>query len=73
MAPIYDSLVFFIGGLRKRVADKIDIKNPKIVDFACGTGSQSIAFAKKGYSVIGIDLSPDMLKIARKKIKPNTN
>ena len=39
----------------------------KVLDVACGTGSQSISFAKGGFSVIGIDLSPHMLARARKK------
>ena len=30
-----------------------------------------MAFANKGFSVVGIDLSHDMLKYARKKVKPN--
>ncbi len=40
-----------------------------MLDVATGTGKQAFAFAKKGYNVIGIDLSEDMLKIANKKNK----
>ncbi|MBC8487648.1 MAG: class I SAM-dependent methyltransferase [Bacteroidetes bacterium] len=69
LALIYDITEFFMGNLRNMVAEKIDAKNTKVIDVACGTGSQSIAFAKKGFSVIGIDISPDMLKKAEKKIK----
>ena len=36
---------------------------------ACGTGAQSIAFAKCGFSVVGVDLSPDMLARAKRKIR----
>ncbi|CAM4000407.1 class I SAM-dependent methyltransferase [Cohnella lubricantis] len=38
-----------------------------VVDLACGTGNVSIPLAKAGFSVFGIDLSADMLAIARSK------
>ena len=69
-APVYDHIEILMGRLRNKVVDKITKPNTKILDIACGTGAQSIAFAKKGHSVIGIDLSEDMLKRAQEKIKP---
>ena len=39
-----------------------------LLDIGCGTGNQSIIFAKKGYNVIGIDNSTEMLTVAKKKI-----
>ncbi len=38
-----------------------------LLDLACGTGGFSNEFAKKGVSVIGVDISPDMLSVAREK------
>lgn len=38
-----------------------------LLDAACGTGSFSIEFAKKGISVIGVDISSDMLSVANEK------
>ena len=70
MAPFYDYVEIFVIGLRKKVAQKIKCSDAKILDMACGTGNQSVAFAKKGFSVVGIDLSPDMLRYAKRKIKP---
>lgn len=63
-------LNFLLARLRTKVVKKIKKTDLKVLDMACGTGNQSIAFAKKGFEVIGIDLSLDMLKYARKKIKP---
>ena len=40
-------------------------KNLKILDVGCGAGFFSILLAKEGYQVIGIDLTPDMIKNAR--------
>ena len=39
-----------------------------ILDLACGTGGMSVPFAKKGYKIIGIDLSEEMLEIASKNL-----
>lgn len=36
-----------------------------VIDCACGTGTITIALAKSGYSVIGTDISEDMLMEAR--------
>lgn len=38
-----------------------------ILDLACGTGAMTIELAKRGYDMTGIDLSEDMLAVARKK------
>ncbi len=40
-----------------------------VLDLTCGTGSQVFHLAKKGYSVVGSDFSPDLIQQARKKAK----
>lgn len=43
-------------------------KKPSLVlDLGCGTGSITNILAKRGYDMIGVDLSPDMLNVARDK------
>ncbi|AZU63399.1 class I SAM-dependent DNA methyltransferase [Neobacillus mesonae] len=39
----------------------------RILDLACGTGELSARFAKEGFQVTGVDLSEDMLMVAKKK------
>lgn len=39
----------------------------RILDLGCGTGRHSIELAKRGYKVVGVDLSGDQLKRAREK------
>ena len=47
-------------------------KTPKLLlDLACGTGEFSCAFAEKGVEVIGVDMSEDMLAVAREKTADN--
>ena len=39
----------------------------EILDLGCGTGTHDFYFAKKGYDVVGIDLSENMISIAKDK------
>ena len=42
--------------------------NPELIlDLGCGTGDITRLFAEKGYDLIGIDISPEMLNIAREE------
>lgn len=45
------------------------VKVRKMCDCACGTGSMTIQFAKRGINVTGMDLSRDMLEIAAVKAR----
>lgn len=38
-----------------------------ILDINCGTGIDAMAFAKEGFSVVGLDASPGMIQEARRK------
>jgi 2-polyprenyl-3-methyl-5-hydroxy-6-metoxy-1,4-benzoquinol methylase len=42
-------------------------RSKRILDIGCGTGRHSIELAKRGYKVVGIDLSESQLKRAREK------
>ncbi len=46
---------------------KFDRMPTLMLDLACGTGEFSNLFAQKGVSVIGVDISYDMLSLAREK------
>jgi SAM-dependent methyltransferase len=38
-----------------------------VLDMACGTGAHLLELAKLGYQCFGIDLSPEMIEVAREK------
>lgn len=42
-----------------------------MLEVACGTGSHSKILVERGYEVTGVDISEDMLRIARRKVKGN--
>ncbi len=42
-------------------------------DLACGTGSVSVLLADRGLSVVGVDMSPEMLCMASQKIEGREN
>jgi len=49
-----------------RLIDFLDPKpNARMLDLACGKGRHSIHLAKKGYTVVGLDLSTESIKAAR--------
>lgn len=48
---------------------KYNIKGKRLLDVACGTGNHIKTLKQKGFSVTGIDLNKEMLKIAKKKVK----
>jgi len=59
----YDADVRFL-------ADEFKARNCKdIIDVGCGTGNHALKLSDLGFKVTGIDISPAMLKMARKKDK----
>jgi ubiquinone/menaquinone biosynthesis C-methylase UbiE len=52
---------------REIVAEEVKSKHGVILDIACGTGRIGIRLAEEGIFVIGLDRSPEMLAIARRK------
>ncbi|MDD3253239.1 MAG: class I SAM-dependent methyltransferase [Lachnospiraceae bacterium] len=44
-----------------------DVKDGLVLDLGCGTGTLTRLLAARGYDMIGVDLSEEMLEIAREK------
>lgn len=40
----------------------------KLLEMACGTGIQSVRFSQAGFDVTGLDLSSEMLQVAKKEL-----
>ena len=68
-ARLYDYEKYFLFPIRKKAAQFLSLNSPaKIIDVATGTGAQAYELAKLGFDVTGIDLSPEMLEQAKKKL-----
>lgn len=73
-ATVYDSLPNHFQPYQKlleQVVEEVSKYSDKgiILDAGCGTGNFSIALAKRGYDVVGIDYTERMLKRAKEKKK----
>ncbi len=45
-------------------------RHRRILDVACGTGILALKLAQQGFSVVGLDSSPQMIALAQAKVKP---
>lgn len=71
-AQFYDTLAQYIDydDIIKYIEDILFYreKTPKrILDMGCGTGTAALKLAEKGYQVTGIDLSKEMIALAKEK------
>ncbi len=71
-AELYDSLMFDVDYKKmaqfiKNVLKNHNITDGLILDLACGTGVLTRLLAKEGFDMTGVDLSGEMLSIAREK------
>lgn len=68
LAPVYDLLEFVLWKMRPQVVEMAAAPSgARVLDVATGTGSLALAFARRGYRVVGLDLSTEMLRVARSK------
>lgn len=47
------------------------VKPCKTIDLGCGIGNYALYFARKGFDVTGIDISPSAIKVAKENAKKN--
>ncbi len=72
LAKVYDRLMWNVPYEKwidyvEAIFRRFDYKPHLILDLACGTGNTTIPWAKRGYEAIGVDISEEMLKVARDK------
>ena len=73
IARVYDKLNAEIdytawADFFEKCFDKYLAKKPSLVlDLACGTGRMTRELARRGYDMIGVDMSVDMLNVAKSK------
>lgn len=73
MAPVYDAFTtpynneLWTGDLLA-VAERHGVGGRRLLDIACGTGKSFLPMLTRGWQVMGCDISPSMLAIAREKV-----
>ena len=73
LAPVYDEInkeldyKKWADFIEKTAKDKLGKRPELILDLACGTGSMTLELASRGYDMIGVDYSTEMLGIARER------
>lgn len=76
LAAIYDYLVSgvdFEGWIDylEEILRKFNYKPKTVVDLACGTGNTLLPLVRRGYQASGVDLSPEMVAMAKEKADSN--
>jgi SAM-dependent methyltransferase len=64
----YDRECDFLEAVFQRSRTRVET----VLDIGCGTGGHAIRLARRGYRVVGVDRSPEMLEIARRKAEEAT-
>ena len=69
-ARFYDPFLslFRLKGVRREMVERSEVRrDDRVLDVCTGTGDVALAFAERCEDITGIDLSPAMLAVARKK------
>ena len=73
LAPFYDAInsdvnyTLWADFIEKIIKREYRGKPELLLDLGCGTGSMTLELARRGYDMTGIDISPEMLNIARER------
>ena len=73
LAPFYDSInseldyEAWADFIERIIKNEYKGKPELVLDLGCGTGSMTLALAKRGYDMTGIDYSPEMLDVAKSR------
>ena len=69
-APIYDAYVNSTVAVDDAAFPSLwaHVRNKTVLEIGCGTGRHTLRLATAGNHVTGLDISPQMLKLAKKKL-----
>lgn len=46
-----------------------DVRGKTVLDYGCGSGDNSVLIADRGAKVIGVDISPELIELAEKRLE----
>ncbi len=78
IAPYYDQLMQDINyelwvDYIEELFELFNVSPKRILDVGCGTGNPTLILASRGYEVVGVDSSKEMLEVAREKSRNMPN
>ena len=50
-----------------------DVRGRTVLDYGCGDGRNSLVLARRGAKVIALDISPDLIRVARQRLIVNNS
>ena len=48
-----------------------DVNGLRVLDFGCGSGENSLLLARRGATVVGVDISESLISVARRRLQVN--
>lgn len=72
-AQVYDALMHTdihyerLADMIENIFDEYHVNADLVCDLACGTGNVTLPMARRGYDMLGVDISEEMLSVARDK------
>ncbi len=72
LAPIYDFVMRHVDyqgwvDYLEQIVSRLKPPGRRTLELACGTGNLTLELARRGYKVVGTDISEPMLEVARQK------
>lgn len=46
-----------------------DVENKTVLDYGCGLGDNTVLLASRGANVVGVDISPELIELAGKRMQ----
>ncbi len=75
LAPYYDAkyshpTIHHMRTIERQLIDRyLDASIKRVLDLGCGTGLHTVQLAQYGREVVGIDISPEMIRLAQRRVE----
>lgn len=71
LAAVYDSFMYDVSYAEWAEYISRMMTGVAVLEYACGTGGLTLELCARGFDVLGVDISEDMLDVAAQKLRKN--